>query len=378
MNIKDINISKIIANHRREKGLTQDQLAAFMGVSKASVSKWETGQSYPDITFLPQLATYFNISIDTLMGYTPQLTKEDIRNMYHRLSSDFSKKPFEEVMKECRDIIKKYYSCFPLLMQMAVLLCNHHVLAREVDEQTIILEEAVDLCIRIKKESNDLHLKKDAVSLEAACYLMLKQPQNVFELLGETIRPIANDDAAIAQAYLMEGNLKQANKVLQITIYQHLLSMIGASVTMLQLQNEQFEETLNRILKVAEAYDLEKLNPNIMALTYLNGAYVYVVKGEEDRSLDMLQKYTDLCINGFFPYTLHGDSYFSELDSWFEEFDLGSQAPRSEEVIKESMIQGIVGNPAFANLLDHPRCKNMIRDLELNFGGKVNEQTNGE
>lgn len=378
MNIKDINISKIIANHRREKGLTQDQLAAYMGVSKASVSKWETGQSYPDITFLPQLATYFNISIDTLMGYTPQLTKEDIRNMYHRLSSDFSKKPFEEVLKECRDIIKKYYSCFPLLMQMAVLLCNHHVLAREVDEQTIILEEAVDLCIRIKKESNDLHLTKDAVSLEAACYLMLKQPQNVFELLGETIRPIANDDAAIAQAYLMEGNLKQANKVLQITIYQHLLSMIGASVTMLQLQNEQFEETLNRILKVAEAYDLEKLNPNIMALTYLNGAYVYVVKGEEDRSLDMLQKYMDLCINGFFPYTLHGDSYFSELDSWFEEFDLGSQAPRSEEVIKESMIQGIVGNPAFANLLDHPRCKNMIRDLELNFGGKVNEQTNGE
>lgn len=378
MNIKDINISKIIANHRREKGLTQDQLAAFMGVSKASVSKWETGQSYPDITFLPQLATYFNISIDTLMGYTPQLTKEDIRNMYHRLSSDFSKKPFEEVLKECRDIIKKYYSCFPLLMQMAVLLCNHHMLTKEVDEQTIILEEAVDLCIRIKKESNDLHLTKDAVSLEAACYLMLKQPQNVFELLGETIRPIANDDAAIAQAYLMEGNLKQANKVLQITIYQHLLSMIGASVTMLQLQNEQFEETLNRILKVAEAYDLEKLNPNIMALTYLNGAYVYVVKGEEDRSLDMLQKYMDLCINGFFPYTLHGDSYFSELDSWFEEFDLGSQAPRSEEVIKESMIQGIVGNPAFANLLDHPRCKNMIRDLELSFGGKVNEQTNGE
>jgi hypothetical protein len=71
--------------------------------------------------------------------------------------------------------------------------------------QKNILEEAVDLCIRIKKESEDLHLTKDAVSLEAACYLMLKQAQNVFELLGETIRPIANDEAALAQAYLMEG-----------------------------------------------------------------------------------------------------------------------------------------------------------------------------
>jgi len=80
-----INISKIIAGKRRLKGITQDQLATHIGVSKASVSKWETGQSYPDITFLPQLAAYFDISIDDLMGYEPQMTKENIKKLYHRL-----------------------------------------------------------------------------------------------------------------------------------------------------------------------------------------------------------------------------------------------------------------------------------------------------
>ena len=40
----------------------------------------ETGRAYPDITFLPQLAAYFNISIDELMSYAPQLTKEEIKN----------------------------------------------------------------------------------------------------------------------------------------------------------------------------------------------------------------------------------------------------------------------------------------------------------
>ncbi|WP_419762087.1 helix-turn-helix domain-containing protein, partial [Bacillus mobilis] len=39
----------------------------YNGITKASVSKWETGQSYPDITFLPLLASYFNISIDELI-----------------------------------------------------------------------------------------------------------------------------------------------------------------------------------------------------------------------------------------------------------------------------------------------------------------------
>ena len=74
--MKEINIAKVLVNKRKEKGITQDELADYIGVSKASVSKWETSQSYPDVTFLPQLAAYFNISIDELIDYQPQMTKE--------------------------------------------------------------------------------------------------------------------------------------------------------------------------------------------------------------------------------------------------------------------------------------------------------------
>lgn len=41
----EINIARTIVTKRREKGMTQEELAEFMGVSKASVSKWETGGS---------------------------------------------------------------------------------------------------------------------------------------------------------------------------------------------------------------------------------------------------------------------------------------------------------------------------------------------
>ena len=79
MNMKEINIAGAITRKRKEKGITQEELACYIGVSKASVSKWETGQSYPDIVFLPQLASYFNISLDELMGYQPQMTDEEIK-----------------------------------------------------------------------------------------------------------------------------------------------------------------------------------------------------------------------------------------------------------------------------------------------------------
>ena len=51
-------ISKIILQKRKEKNITQKELAEYMKVTKASVSKWETGQSYPDILLLPKLATF--------------------------------------------------------------------------------------------------------------------------------------------------------------------------------------------------------------------------------------------------------------------------------------------------------------------------------
>lgn len=77
--MKEINLGRILMKNRHRLGITQDDLAAYMGVSKAAVSKWETGTTYPDITLLPKLADYFNISIDKLMGYEPQMTREEIR-----------------------------------------------------------------------------------------------------------------------------------------------------------------------------------------------------------------------------------------------------------------------------------------------------------
>ncbi|TEB06014.1 HTH-type transcriptional regulator Xre [Pelotomaculum schinkii] len=367
--MKEINIAKTLVTKRKEKGITQDELAAYIGVSKASVSKWETAQSYPDITFLPQLAAYFNISIDDLIGYAPQMTKEDIKKLYHRLSSTFATRPFDDVLEECRRIIKKYYSCFPLLFQMAVLLANHHMLAEEKKRQEAILNEAVELCIRIKTESDDVWLSKDATSLEAVCYLMLNQPQQVLDLLGESLRPIPTDHEVVARAYQILGNGSKAKEVTQISMYQHLLALIGATPAYLLLNadnSEKTEEILHRSLSVATIYHLDRLHPNTMAQIYFTAAQVYSLQGNAEKALDMLRKYADICTMGFFPYSLHGDSFFDAIDVWFADFDLGADAPRNEKVIKESMLQAVLSNPAFAALAKEPRYKSIIETLKTN------------
>ena len=69
-------IGKNIASYRKEKGITQEQLAEICHVSPQAVSKWENDISCPDITLLKPSARAFRISVDALLddGSTPPVS----------------------------------------------------------------------------------------------------------------------------------------------------------------------------------------------------------------------------------------------------------------------------------------------------------------
>ena len=64
---------------RKERNLTQENIADFFGVSFQSVSKWERGESYPDITMLPVIASFFKVSVDELLGVNEAENEEKIQ-----------------------------------------------------------------------------------------------------------------------------------------------------------------------------------------------------------------------------------------------------------------------------------------------------------
>lgn len=373
--MKEINIARVIAEKRKEKGITQDELANYIGVSKASVSKWETGQSYPDVTFLPQLATYFNISIDELMDYKPQMTKEDIRLLYKRLAEDFTCKPVHVVMDECRQIIKKYYSCFPLLLQMGILLVNHSSLFKDPQEIRGVFEEAKGLFIRIREESGDISLTKQALFLEALCNLSLNDPHGVLELLGGEVEPVMPPEPLLASAYQMTGRLDEAKRVLQIGMFQSIVALFNLFPGYLTLCNDEpkvFEETLRRALAMVEIFDLRNLHPAIVVGIYINGAQGYIAQGNHDKALELLQDYTTLVTGNIYPLKLHGDGFFDRIDNWLEDLDLGTNLPRDEKTIRQSMADVVVHNPIFAALAENKRFQGIIARLQNNAPSQNN------
>ena len=77
----EITIGANIKRLRVTKSVTQEQLAEAMNVTPAAVSKWERGETYPDITLLQPLAYYFGVTLDDLMGYDEKKVDQTIEEL---------------------------------------------------------------------------------------------------------------------------------------------------------------------------------------------------------------------------------------------------------------------------------------------------------
>ena len=93
----DMTIGKRIALLRREKNLTQEELAQHIGVSPQAVSKWENDQTCPDISALPKLARLLGVSVDELLEGKKELPavrvlppeeRKDLKDMMLRITVD--------------------------------------------------------------------------------------------------------------------------------------------------------------------------------------------------------------------------------------------------------------------------------------------------
>lgn len=369
-----LNIGKCIIHKRKEKGITQKQLADYIGVSKASVSKWESGSSYPDILLLPELATYFNISVDELLGYSPQLTKEDIGKIYSELSHEFAVKPFDEVMEQCNKLIKKYYSCFPFLLSIIQLLLNYSSLIKDDSIKKEIFQQCILLSRKIKEESENISYIKNANTMEALAEMTLGNSEEVIRLLDNKLDPYRGDDVILINAYKMQGETDEANKVNQILLYNNVintLTLLNNYLSLNMMDSVLFEKIYSQGIQIIDSFQLKEIFTNDVFAIHIVAAQGYLIAENKEKAIDALERYINTVCSIQFPLSFKENEYFTHVGKWIDDNNfIGANTPVDEITIKKSFVDAVAGNPVFEPLREDERYNFLVKKLKEKLGEK--------
>ncbi|REC31636.1 transcriptional regulator [Enterococcus pseudoavium] len=364
----EMNIGPIILEKRKEKKVTQQELANFIGVSKASVSKWETGQTYPDITLLPILAAYFDITIDALLTYEPQLDNHEIQRIYGMLKEFLETKSSEEVLATIRSFVRRYYSCYPFVLQMGLFLMNHADLLPGEEKIFTYTKEAQELFIHVRTQAKDPELITQALKYEAYASLVLQEYDQVLALLGERVPAAFPIEILIAAAQQQKGEPQQAIATLQSGIYQNIAVFMSFLTNYLQIvgnDRKKFSDTVTRGSEFAEIFNFQELHPVVLMNFQLSAIFGYAQMGEEEATLQILKQFMVVLKNTKFPVKLHGDDYFDQVDAWLEQSELGDQLPRDSMQVRSSLIDLILNNPLFEKFEKQEQFAHIFAELQL-------------
>lgn len=207
-----MNIGNKIKVLRKEKGVTQEELANSVGVSFQAVSKWENNIALPDITLLPMLAEYFGVSMDELFDFSLREAEAEIKKIVNE-AAEFRESDPTKSRRILEDGMKKHPGNDILLNNLLYVLNYNENPDETIRIASVLTEKAED------------EVKYDALRFLAYAYKAkgdLKSAKAAIEQIPEIYFTKLTE-----MAYLVEGKEKfdAAEKQKWIS-FENLLQMI--------------------------------------------------------------------------------------------------------------------------------------------------------
>ena len=311
----EIKIGQKIRLLRKNNDVTQDKLAAYLGVTPQAVSRWESEICYPDIETLPQIADFFGVGMDELLCYDSVQKETKIREFL----AEAEKFEDEEKLAECLDLLREAYaeipSSFEIQLELAKVLS---ALFSEGKTKKNDLAEAVSLCNHILEYCTDDEIRDETKKTLCAIYShQVKNSQMAIDI-AEKLHGMSYSKE-IVKATVLTGEF--AFKQAQINIMEfadnmwwHMYNI--ACVPDISEDRYSIDQKIEIMKKgidlFAVIFDGNYLYYNDrLANSYRQLAMLYLVKGERESALDAIEKMADFAIA--FDSLPESDTYSSVL-----------------------------------------------------------------
>lgn len=296
----DTRINETLARLRSESGLTQEETANHLGITKAAVSKWECGQSMPDISLLPAIADLYSTSIDDLFGRVQEPDKESINAAYQTalalLGEDYDA-GLDYVLKQ----VRKNWTCCELLRMMGAALFAQipkipGFNGDSLEDESLQCADEAERIIRrvIELSSSETGVSAELPSL-VRILLWTGREHEAEKLLDGYERKEPNLQAALlAQLHREAGRNEEALTVLQRAL---LISLLEAQSTIAAMVPMVDDSRLAELADLAAALQPDKtfasIFPTLMPTIRLQQAKNLVRTAQADDAFRALDAFAD-------------------------------------------------------------------------------------
>ena len=213
-----MEIGKRIQRLRREKDLTQEQMAAALGVTSAAVSKWETGAAIPDVSMLCPLARMLGTTVDGLLDFRPALEQGEIDALLEDRRKLFEAQKIEEGVASCEALLREYPDDLRLKCAAAGLYVMYMPAILDTDGNKDSMKRVTAL-LEESRKSGDPLLASSSRSMLVSLYVMQEEPDRALEILDEEPEVRMNVRTARANILLRKGDLDEAEKLYQTGLW---------------------------------------------------------------------------------------------------------------------------------------------------------------
>lgn len=319
-----MKINEIIKNRRNAKGLTQEQVADYLGVSTPAVNKWEKGSCYPDITTLPALARLLSVDLNTLLSFKEDLTEKEIGIFTNELVGIINSKGFDIGFKKVIDKIYEYPTCDKLIITSATVLQGS--LYMFAVENKDYYDEHIDKLFLKVVDSNNVEVKNKAVSMLINKYLQKGDYEKAQGMI-DNLPDITFDKRQLqANLFCKSGEFDKAAEIYEQKLILAATDIFTSLTCMMEIalkegrnvDAEYFATVLNNTAKL---YDLWDYN------LYSSYFQLYIAKQDEENSirilknmLDSMSKKWDLSKSNLYKHIKakeHNDGYNEQFISNF-------------------------------------------------------------
>ncbi len=155
---------------RRNKDMTQEELAEVLSISPQAVSRWETDSAMPDISLLPSLCNFFGVTSDFLLGIDAANRQQQI----DKIIAEAEKLSFRGYLSEAREILdnglKKYPNDYKILRSIMLNTFNQFCIETDEERKKAFSKETINLGERILDGCTTDQIRMNAIQILCLIY----------------------------------------------------------------------------------------------------------------------------------------------------------------------------------------------------------------